>query len=392
MRSRPPPNLIGCDVPKILVFSTDLDFYSDQLLSGLCDKGYEIHVVLDPRKTAPDKWSPKLKMEAPVALKGRFDRKAIKAYAEQMDRIKPDICLCYTSRALAIALRAGNTAHRDFPIVGTRGAVGGVSAWYPLDWLTYLNPKLDCVVCFSDAIKNRLEHEARRLWPSHPGRFATIYQGYSSLVSSAAKRDHEQRANSDPKVLMTIANERPIKGLKLLLDALEKHIKAENWQLVCVGQVGEATQQRIESSARLKGRVTCTGFRPDARSLLAQADIYIQPTLSPGEGIGNAIAEAMAAELPVITSNVGGALELVQAVSPHLLFQADDPAALARTLDQALQESATYQSIGVLGREALIKKFSVEAEIANYRDLFEGLMAMPRLLLSRSPVAVSKKV
>lgn len=371
--------LNGSEMPRLLIFSTDIDHYGEQLLCGLSDIGYEIFLVLDPhRKSPPDRWNPKLKLAAEVELKGRFDQQATEAYAAQIKRLQPDLCLCYTSRALAIALRARALTGLETPLVGTRGAVGGISSWHPQDWFTYLHPKLDSVICFSDAIRKRLEHEARRFWPGHPGKFVTIHQGYSTLVASATKRDHASRANSQTKVMMTIANERPIKGVKLLLDALENHVSANNWQLMLIGQLSDATQQRIKSSSRLKDRVICTGFRIDARSLLATGDLYIQPTLSPGEGIGNAIAEAMAAELPVVTSNVGGALELVQSISPELLFSANDAGSLGKTLDLALSE-LNHEGIGPRSTEVLLTKFALSTEVENYRQLFDriGFAEMP---------------
>ncbi len=361
---------------KLLVLSTDLDFFAEQLLCGLHDIGYEVWLALDPRRSSPPKrWSSKLRMASEVQLRGRFDRDASRQYAQLMDSVKPDLCLSFTSRALSVALRARNAANHKTPIVGTRGAIGGVSSWYVQDWFSYLHPQLDCVVCFSGAIRDRLQHEATRLWKNHPGDFQTIYQGYSSLVDTATKRDHVSRANNATKVMMTIANERPIKGLKLLLDALENHVSAKDWQLMLVGQVSDATRRRIEASNQLKDRVVCTGFRADARTLLAQADLYIQPTLSPGEGIGNAIAEAMAAELPVITSDVGGALELVQTIGSELLFKADDPSSLGKTLDLALSDAAHHEEFGRRGSQILLSQFAVQTEVENYNHLFDRLLA-----------------
>jgi hypothetical protein len=64
-------------MPKILVFTQNLDFYSDQLLSGLVEHGYQILVVLSPQPqaTAP-KWDPRLTIIAEVELRGRLDSQA----------------------------------------------------------------------------------------------------------------------------------------------------------------------------------------------------------------------------------------------------------------------------------------------------------------------------
>lgn len=359
---------------KIVVFTKDLDFYSEQLLFSLSQRGYEILCVVDPQQLEKfPKWKSNLRVIAQVSLHGRFDKKAANKYAEIIKNYRPDICLCYTSRALSIALKAKRQAKLKTPIIGTRGAVGGISCWYLQDWFSYFNPSLSAVICMSDAIRNRLEQQARRFWPSHPGRFVTIYQGYSSLVPTATKRDHSKRATASTRIIATIANERPIKGMGYLLDALEYHLQFQDWTLMWIGEVSDATKKRIASSMKLKDRVLCLGYRKDARALIAQADLYVQPTIAPGEGIGNAIAEAMSAELAVVTSNVGGALELVRTVSPELLFEPANPRSLARTLDKFLTDDALCAQLGRAGAEVLINNFSLTTEIEKHINLFKEL-------------------
>lgn len=140
-----------------------------------------------------------------------------------------------------------------------------------------------------------------------------------------------------------------------------------------IGEVSEPMRKRIARSSRLKDRVFCLGYRKDARELLAQADLYVQPTIAPGEGIGNAIAEAMAAELAVATSNVGGALELVSTVSPELLFEPANPRSLACALEKLLENNALCEQLGRAGSEVLSTKFRLDSEIRQHIDLFKRL-------------------
>ena len=358
---------------KILVFTQALDFYSIQLLDGLAKYGYQILVVQSQQhQNDVPYWNDRLHIIAEINLAGRLDSQAATRYARLMIEHKPDICLCYTSRALSVALKAKRNNSLKLPIIGTRGAVGGLSCWYLQDWFSYLNPSLDGVVCFSNAIRLRVQHESRRLWPLHPGKFVTIYQGYSSLLTTATKRNHLERKNSSTRIISIIANERPIKGMNVLLDALEFYVENMNWKLLWIGKVTEKTKKRIAQSPRLKDRVICAGFREDARELIAQSDIYIQPTLAPGEGIGNAIAEAMAAELPVITSNVGGALELVESVSSEFLFEAGNPKSLSYSIQKLLDDISLCEKIGRTGADVLTSKFGLENEIKQYINLFKN--------------------
>lgn len=366
---------------KILVFTTDLDFYSEQLLSGISQLGHNIACVVDPYQFEKfTKRKSALSIVAQIPLKGRFDKIAAKRYAEVISIYKPDVCLCYTSRVLSVVLKAKRDSKFCVPVIGTRGAVGGISCWYVQDWFSYLNPSLSAVICMSDAIQKRLLHQARKLWPSHPGKFVTIYQGYSSLVAPATTRHHCNRLNESPRVIVTIANERPIKGMRFFLDTLEYHLNFDNWKLLWIGEASESTQKRITLSPRLRDRVVCLGYRRDARSLLAGADLYVQPTLAPGEGIGNSIAEAMAAELAVVTSNVGGALELVSAVSTELLFEPANSRSLARTLERFLADPALCERLGRAGPEILRKRFQLDREIQLHIDLFKTTK-LPRLEL-----------
>ncbi len=297
-----------------------------------------------------------------------------------MAEIKPDICLCYTSRALSIALRARKQLDFRMPIVGTRGAVGGLSAWYLQDWLTYLNPSLDVVVCLSNAIADRLKREATRFWSKHPGRFVTIYPGYSHLLPSATLRNHTLRDTLPLKTIISLSNERPIKGMHVLLDALEHHVTSTHWQFVWVGEVSDATLKRINKSPVLAQRVQCLGYRNAAKQLLADADIYVQPTLAPGEGIGNAIAEAMACELPVITSNVGGAPELLAPDTRDIqTFMPGNANSLGIVIDRFLNSPNLCNQIGKAGRLRIANSFAANTEANEYLALFDSLLNAPAL-------------
>jgi glycosyltransferase involved in cell wall biosynthesis len=364
---------------KLLVLSQNYDAYSDQMLSLLVEQGVRVFCVLDPqnREKFP-KWKSSLPIHAEVELKGRFDASAANRYATLMTEIKPDVCLCYTSRALSIALRARKQLDFQVPIVGTRGAVGGLSAWYVQDWFSYLNPSLEVVVCLSNAIASRLKREAQRFWSKHPGRFVTIYPGYSHLLPSATLRNHTLRDALPLKTIISLSNERPIKGMHILLDALEHHVTSTHWKFVWIGEVSDATLKRIKQSPVLAQSVQCLGYRSDAKQLLAHADIYVQPTLAPGEGIGNAIAEAMASELPVITSNIGGAPELLDPDTKDIqTFIPGDALSLGIVIDQFLSSTTLCNQIGTAGRRRISNAFAANTEANEYLALFNSILAAP---------------
>lgn len=359
-------------VQRLLVFTRDTDFYSEQMLRELQRLGVAVAVVVEPhRQAALRERAPDLVQLDGPKLNHRFDRAATLAYAAHIDGFGADMVLCFTSRAFGIGVLARRASARKPPIVGTRGAMGGISSFNPLDWLTYLNPEVDAVVGFSHAIEARLKSEATRFWKKHPGRYVTVHQAYDSLPAGIPQRPPVPA--SGVTRLMCVANDRAIKGMDVLLDALDSHVKSSHWRLDLVGRMGTATHQRVERSPRLKERVVLHGFRSDVRQMYSQADLYIQPTRSPGEGIGNAIAEAMAAGLPCIVTRAGGAVELVVQGDNGWQVTPDDPAALGQAIDAAMAQPDVMLESGSRAPDRLMAHFSLEQEVAGYLKLFTDL-------------------
>ena len=360
----------------IVVFTRDLDRYSVNMLQELQRMGHGVHVVVEPPSGVHSRdWSQDVAIVDRVKLKGRFDKAAASRYADIVDRYQADVCLCYTSRALSVALTARRHHKFKTPIVGTRGAIGGVSAFYLQDWFTYLSPSLDAVSCMSQAIADKLTHEARRFYPKHPGLFEVIYPGYGQLMDTHEAPTPRGRAVDQPVRLLCVANDRPIKGLGVLLDALESHTPSLNWQLDIVGQCGDQIRQKIARSSKLSQQVVAHGFRTDVPDFFRGAHIYIQPTLWPGEGIGNSMAEAMSFGLPVITSNVGGGIELTVHDQTGVHFEVGNAASLGAAIERLIHAPELCDRMGLSAAASLNTRFGLTHEANAFLTLFRRLIA-----------------
>src|SRR4051812_34965592 len=125
---------MAAPIQRLLVFTRDTDFYSEQLLRALQGEGMAVAVVVEPhREAAVRARAPWLTLLAGPALGPRCDRAATRAYAAHIDPFNPDVALCFTSRAFSIGVRARRASAARPPLIGTRGAMGGISALNPLD-------------------------------------------------------------------------------------------------------------------------------------------------------------------------------------------------------------------------------------------------------------------
>jgi glycosyltransferase involved in cell wall biosynthesis len=125
--------------------------------------------------------------------------------------------------------------------------------------------------------------------------------------------------------------------------------------------------------AGIADRVRFLGQRSDVRRLMAGADVYCQPNTDP-EPFGLVFVEALYAGLPVVTSSVGGAAQIVDETC-GVLTPSGDSAALATALQELLQNP--------LRRRALGKAGPGRAEsLCNPDQVFSGLAGLLSALAS----------
>ena len=88
------------------------------------------------------------------------------------------------------------------------------------------------------------------------------------------------------------------------------------------------------------------------------------------EGFSNAILEYMAARLPVVATNVGGAGEAVIENETGFLVESDDAEAMANRLIELLENEEKAREFGAQGRKIAEEKFSCAAQLENTLKLY----------------------
>jgi len=94
---------------------------------------------------------------------------------------------------------------------------------------------------------------------------------------------------------------------------------------------------------------------------------------SQSESFGLVALEAMACEVPVIATRVGGLPELVEDGATGLLFPVGDVGAMSEGAIRLLSNQPENRQFGSRGREIAISRFSAEKIIPQYEALYAGL-------------------
>lgn len=121
---------------------------------------------------------------------------------------------------------------------------------------------------------------------------------------------------------------------------------------------------------RLLGRLT-----PDeVRQQLQDADVFLLSSLS--EGISNAVLEAMACGLPIVSSDCGGMREAITHGVEGFVVPSRDQNRIAACLKKLYEDADLRKRMGRAARKRAQSEFSLEQQIARFVDLYDSLNQM----------------
>ncbi|QJD30386.1 glycosyltransferase family 4 protein [Methylococcus geothermalis] len=163
----------------------------------------------------------------------------------------------------------------------------------------------------------------------------------------------------------------PVKRIDLLLDCLDQHpaVKGLNFRIYGTGWDLDALRARAQKD---HPNVVFEGFSDRIPQALARSDLLLH--LCPCEPFGLAILEAMAAGIPVLVPDSGGAASLIEPGISGFQFRAGDAGDLGTVLEEvAGLPPASLNRIVAAADARLRERYSSKAGLARYANLFREL-------------------
>jgi glycosyltransferase involved in cell wall biosynthesis len=176
-----------------------------------------------------------------------------------------------------------------------------------------------------------------------------------------------------------VANLLPIKGQGTLIRAI-KGVPGSH-AVLAGPRLDESYAGNLESLAEELGvaeRVHFLGPVTDVSALLSELDIFVLPSLPPGEGCPVALLEAMSSGRACIASDVPGCRDLLVPGRSGVLVRPGDPEALTEAL-ASLSSSGVRASFGKEARQRVLERFTIEQEARAYEEMYLALARERRL-------------
>jgi glycosyltransferase involved in cell wall biosynthesis len=262
-------------------------------------------------------------------------RRSRRALAALLRSDRPDVMVCHQAWPLALF---GPVAKRHSIALVLWMHMAASRHW--LDRLAW-RVRPGTVVCNSRFTASTL--------PKSSARVEVVYAPIETIAPSGRTAESNGQA-----VIIQVSRMEPLKGHAVLLDALGQLRDREGWTCWLAGGAQREHEAQYMGSLRSRAaalriadRVEFLGDRSDVPRLLTGSDIYCQPNVEP-DAFGLSLVEAMAAGLPVVTSALGGATEIVDETC-GVLVAPRDAAKLASELSALLDDPARRQRLGSHG-------------------------------------------
>jgi glycosyltransferase involved in cell wall biosynthesis len=193
-------------------------------------------------------------------------------------------------------------------------------------------------------------------------------------VAGAPRREP---AGRERPLIVAVGRLKAPKDFLTLVRALGR-LEPGSFDAVIVGEGPDRPQLEAEiGRLGLADHVTLVGERRDVPELLAGADIFALASSS--EGMPVSVLEAMAAELPVVASRVGGLAEQVVDGETGVLVEPGDPEHFAVALAGVIADGELRRRLGAAGRARAEQAFDLEPFRRAHLELYSRELARLRL-------------
>jgi glycosyltransferase involved in cell wall biosynthesis len=332
------------------------------LASGLSRDGYQVTLIVDFE--APENRGLVDADIAIVTLGGGHARSTLR------------LAGLLRERRFAIALAIGASANIKLVIAqviartetrlilsyhGTSGVGRGWLGWsaYPLAPL--LTRRAARTVCVSDYIVRHMVED----WHSPPARLVRIYNPVR--VDCARPPASAAELKLRPPAIIALGRLAAEKNFTTLVNAFAL-VPQRASRLVIYGEGPERDAlQRLVDRLGLAGRVELPGYIADPWDAYSKASCFVLASRS--EAFGNVVVEALASGLPVVSTDCGGPVEILDFGRYGEIVPVGEPTALAAAIGRALDRPGEPAR-----RIARARDFADEAIVKCYATLFEDVL------------------
>lgn len=180
-------------------------------------------------------------------------------------------------------------------------------------------------------------------------------------------------APNGEKILIHTSNFRAVKRVMDVIKIFHAVLKKVPSKLILVGDGPDRSScENLSRELQVNDHVKFLGKQAELVELLSAADLFLMPSQS--ESFGLSALEAMACEVPVISSSVGGLPELVVHGETGYIAEIGDIDRMAKYAVELLSNDTRRDIFAKAGRRRAIENFAIEKIVTLYERHYERIL------------------
>ena len=356
---------------RVLAVTEHSDLPETHLLIGLHLKGLHIEVMCPEDAPHIQKLIRAGITTHHLRLNSRFDKAGTAEIRQRLLTGDFGILHTFNNKALDNCLRASKKL--QVKLIAYRGIEGNVSVFDPISWATYLNPRVDCIICVANAIRLRFEKIKFFLWKFPKGKAVTIYKGHNlNWYPKPSISRSDLGLPEDAFIVGCTVNERPRKGLLYLIKATKYLPKKANVHFVLIGKLNQKKTIENINNSPVRGKIHLLGFRSNAPQILALCDACILPSLR-REGLPKGIIEGMIYGIAPIVTDSGGSPELIEHGKSGLIIAPGSASSIAEAILRLYMNRRYCRLMGNEARQRINRDFHTNTTVDQTLQTYQSL-------------------
>lgn len=360
---------------KVLAISDYRDFHSvrpeAEIFLGLKKEGLDVHVM-----SYADSEYGKRFAEAGIRVidfhpQEKFNKEEQKFIRDLFVKEQYDVVHLFNSKAIINGIKAAKGLKTK--VVLYRGYSGNIHWYDPTAYYKFLHPRVDAIMCNSIGVENIIR--AQKL--TNKQKAVTINKGHRTEWYSDVKPSDIRKEFNIPEdafLLINVANNRKMKGIPYLLEAMNQLPEGLNIHLILLGKrMDDPRHMEIINRGAYKNNIHIPGFRKDALSIVSSSDVFVLPSIM-GESITKSVIEAMSLEKAVIITDIAGNVELVDDGKSGLVVPKKNATAFKDAILKLYNDRDLTSTLAVNAKKRIDAELSTEQTIQKVKALYEELV------------------
>ncbi|MFW6129287.1 MAG: glycosyltransferase [Candidatus Aminicenantaceae bacterium] len=339
------------------------------LVKELQKKGFPVFFVVQPGSPLQKKAVQGGISVVPLKIRNEFDLFAIIRLAILMKQKKCKLVHFHDAHSVAVGSLAASMAKIPLRIISRR-------VDFPLRKNIFSRKKyrkdIDAIIAISNGVKNVLikggiNSSKIKVIPS-----GIDFSPYMKPSSQSYLHDELSFKKKD-YIVGIVAHLADHKGHKYLLNAAKLlREQAPGIKIVIVGKGPlEMKLKKQSKNSHIDDIVYFLGYRDDIPRILRSLDLFVLSSYL--EGMGSTILDAMACQLPVVATCVGGIPEVVIHNKTGLLVSPRNPSALAKAILKLYKDRKFARQLGRNGFKIVYDNYSAEVMALRAIDLYKKI-------------------